>query len=159
MGPAYGPSQTAHLQVYRTQHRITIDEATFKIGTIHWVGLHYTSSRAVLFSEYRVERVGIEIDPLSYAEWVVRPSADSSVDTRTELVNQQDCVKYHNLSGKPFIEWYRPTDAINRGWQDVQNAVTTGLFLCLDGQNTLIEGPTGLIGTMVFDISWRGLKA
>lgn len=146
-------------KIYRFQKRMVLTEAAHPIGTVRALEISWTEGNANLFTQSRILRLGIELNPMTYAEFIVRSRTIASLDTRAELVTMQDCVLYNNLQGAPHITWYRPTEAMYRGWLDIPDSkkLDTGLWVYLNGQNSLIEGTGGMIGALVIDYEMRGL--
>lgn len=138
--------------------RIPLLEATHPIGTTAWLEINMHWPQMAAFAAFRIRRVGVELHPLSYAEFIVRSTGQTSINTRAELTTQEDCVVYHNLQSGKWIKWYKPTDALHRGWQDMvsSGAMTTGLFIMINGQNQLIAGTGGIIGNLVVEVEFRG---
>lgn len=114
------------------------------------------------YTSYKINRVGIGIMPGSYVEWHVRTTDQGKqilINTRAELLRQNDTELFYNVFGGMKVYWYKPIEAIQKTWQDIEvgQACQSGLHLVYLGNNNLVTGTDGLLLFTIFDISLRGL--
>lgn len=159
-GHASGNTLGSSGAIMRTRFRTVLLEKASPIGTVAHDPMQVTipANLKGLYSRFRIHRVGIELNPLTYLEWIVRSKDFPGIDTRQELVRQTDSRIFRNLEGMAKIFWYVPVEPVFKGWQDIGAGLgDCGLWFIRDGQNDLIEGSDGLIGSLIFDVSLGGL--
>lgn len=132
---------------HTTLHTVLRDNisGSGSISTPASLQLMFSGSRlAIPFVQARILRVGITILPLSYSEFIVSGINDTRINTRTELLNQPDCIRAY-ANARPVTYWFKPNQTLYMGWFDYDSTSTvqysSGLWLTWAGQNQL--NPTG----------------
>jgi hypothetical protein len=142
----------------RLLFKVAITEAQAIPWSVKWFPLRcQTSDHSQLanWTSFRVKRAGIEIPPRSYVEFIVREEAIPSLDSRGELVLQEDCQFHYAVTPGTKRYWYTPGEAIYRGWQDGLT-INSGLYLALVGNNGLTPGADGILCNIVIDLELKG---
>lgn len=116
----------------------------------------------MLFSnctQLKINKVGITVLPQTYMEFIVRGSNTTTLDTRAELINQTDCIKTF-VQSKPRVFWFRPNEALLRGWLDIATPAgnfDSGLWILYTGQNQLNAQGAEILFQIQIDVSFQGL--
>lgn len=148
------------------QLREAINESDMpsKWGVMHFVFDMALYAHPVVknFHRYRILKVGIESQPDSHTEFVIRATASPNISDRNKLLCQQDVQISGRFKSKPTRYSMSPVDAVSRGWQDMPESagqLWTGLHCALSGINSLESDAAGIICIKYIVLELAGLNS
>lgn len=168
MAPKKNNQRQARLPVsrmptYKFQLKQVVLESTIPWATVGWIDLKQDSAYhdfARRFSAYKVISAGIQVPPGSYVEAIIRETVDQKLNTRAELVTQQDVKIFGPLRRSPAVFMRKPGTAIPRNWVDmfpnVSTVIDSGLSVCICGQNDQTAGSVGIVCQIILNVLFKG---
>lgn len=120
-----------------------------------------------LYTQYRVERVGIEALPGQRVAAVVRAGTVNLPKTTEEVLEAADVRFMNTTTTGPQIVWYRPQETPFTAWQEVNTtnvSLQTGLALSATAMGAWrgirpSDDVTTFWLMVVFDVHLRGLQS
>lgn len=175
VGPTIGPTDAgstrvqirASLNVGDTESPPYVSNYNLNLFLSSTAGLGRVPNIALLYTQYKVERVGIFAQPGQHVACVVR-AGSTNLPSTTELLMEAADVRYMNTTTTGSqVTWYRPVEAPYTAWQEITNtspSIQTGLVSSLSASGGFVGVGSGNKDwrtwmVVVFDVLFRGLQS